>query len=197
MNIAIFASGGGSNAGVIIKTLPQLLQDKNTIAKITLVISNNAKAGVLNIALQNNLPVAIIDLKGKNTTEIDTAYSSILKEHAIDFIILAGYLKKIPTSLIKAYPQKIINIHPALLPAFGGEGMYGMYVHEAVVLAGEKQSGITIHFVDEVYDHGKIIFQTTCNLEHGETSKTLAAKILALEHLHYSNVIASTIISLN
>jgi phosphoribosylglycinamide formyltransferase 1 len=197
MNIAIFASGGGSNAEVIIKTLPQLLLDKNTIAKIALVISNNAKAGVLNIALQNNLPVAIIDLKGKNTTEIDTAYLSILKEHAIDFIILAGYLKKIPTALIKAYPQKIINIHPALLPAYGGAGMYGMHVHEAVVLAGEKLSGITIHYVDEVYDHGKIIFQKTCDLEEGETGESLAKKVLELEHGWYSKIIADVVSSQN
>jgi formyltetrahydrofolate-dependent phosphoribosylglycinamide formyltransferase len=197
MNIAIFASGGGSNAEVIIKTLPQLLLDKNTIAKIALVISNNAKAGVFNIALQNNLPVAIIDLKGKNTTEIDTAYLSILKEHAIDFIILAGYLKKIPTALIKAYPQKIINIHPALLPAYGGAGMYGMHVHEAVVLAGEKLSGITIHYVDEVYDHGKIIFQKTCDLEEGETGESLAKKVLELEHGWYSKIIADVVSSQN
>jgi phosphoribosylglycinamide formyltransferase 1 len=127
---------------------------------------------------------------------LSSTYLDILTKHNIHFIVLAGYLKKIPTEVIKLFPQKLINIHPALLPAYGGVGMYGIHVHEAVVLAGEKQSGITIHFVDEVYDHGKIIFQAKCNLEEGETAKTLAAKILALEHLHFTNVIANVIISL-
>jgi formyltetrahydrofolate-dependent phosphoribosylglycinamide formyltransferase len=193
MNIAIFASGGGSNAEVIIKTLPALLQEKKRDAKIALVVTNNAKAGVLNIAAQNNIVSEIIDVKNKTEEELSDAYLDVLTKHNIHFIVLAGYLKKIPTAVIKAFPQKIINIHPALLPTYGGAGMYGMRVHEAVLNAGEKQSGITIHFVDEVYDHGKIIFQTTCNLEEGETSKTLAAKILTLEHLNFTNVIADTI----
>jgi phosphoribosylglycinamide formyltransferase 1 len=196
MNIAIFASGGGSNAEVIIKKLPRLLQEKKVEAKIALVVTNNAKAGVLNIAAQNNIVSEIIDVKNKTEGELSSTYLDILTKHNIHFIVLAGYLKKIPTEVIKLFPQKLINIHPALLPAYGGVGMYGIHVHGAVVLAGEKQSGITIHFVDEVYDHGKIIFQAKCNLEEGETAKTLAAKILALEHLHFTNVIANVIISL-
>ena len=176
MNIAIFASGGGSNAAVIIKTLPTLLKGKHANAFISLILTNNAKAGVLDIAAKNNIPSTIINLKGKTESEIDESYLDILNKHAIDFIILAGYLKKIPLSLIIAYPQKIINIHPALLPAYGGAGMYGKYVHEAVVAAGEKQSGITIHYVDEVYDHGAIIYQTTCAVEEGETGESLAIR---------------------
>ncbi len=195
MNIAIFASGGGSNAYVIIKTLPQLLFDRNTSANISLVLTNNSKAAVLDIALQSNIPFAIIDLKGKTTAEVEDAYLQILKKYAIDFIVLAGYLRKIPAKITKAFPQKIINIHPALLPAYGGEGMYGKHVHEAVLQAGEKQTGITIHYVDEVYDNGAIIFQTICYLEEGETLESLSKKVLALEHAHYSKIIADIVIS--
>ncbi|MEQ1552613.1 MAG: phosphoribosylglycinamide formyltransferase [Ferruginibacter sp.] len=190
INIAIFASGGGSNSEIIIKHLPKLLQEKNTVAKVALILTNNANAGVLKIALANNIPTAILNLKDKTDDEVNETYFTFLKQHNITFIVLAGYLKKIPTAVINAYPQKIINIHPALLPAYGGAGMYGMHVHDAVVAANETQSGITIHFVDEVYDHGKIIFQATCLLEEGETGTSLAKKVLALEHENYSNVIS-------
>jgi phosphoribosylglycinamide formyltransferase 1 len=195
MNIAIFASGGGSNAEVIIKTLPQLLQEKNTNANIALIVTNNAKATVLNIAAENNIASEIIDVKNKTEEALSPTYLNILTKHNIHFIVLAGYLKKIPTDVIKAYPQKIINIHPALLPTYGGAGMYGMRVHEAVVTACEKQSGITIHFVDEVYDHGEVIFQATCNLEEGETAELLSKKVQGLEHEYYSKIIAETIFS--
>jgi phosphoribosylglycinamide formyltransferase 1 len=193
MNIAIFASGGGSNAEVIIKTLPALLPEKNTDANIALIVTNNAKAAVLHIAAQNNIAAEIIDVKNKTEEELSVSYLDILTKHNIHFIVLAGYLKKIPTHVIKAFPQKIINIHPALLPAYGGAGMYGMRVHEAVVSAGEKQSGITIHFVDEVYDHGEIIFQAICDLEQGETAEQLSKKVQGLEHAHYSKVIAGVV----
>ncbi len=195
MNIAIFASGGGSNAEVIIKTLPQLLQEKNTAANIALIVTNNAKATALHIAAENNIASEIIDVKNKTEKELSVCYLDILTKHNIGFIVLAGYLKKIPTDVIKTFPQKIINIHPALLPAYGGAGMYGMRVHEAVVSAGEKQSGITIHFVDEVYDHGEIIFQATCELEEGETAELLSKKVRGLEHKHYSKIIANVLSS--
>jgi phosphoribosylglycinamide formyltransferase 1 len=193
MNIAIFASGGGTNAEVIIKTLPALLQEKNTSANIALIVTNNAKAAVLHIAAENNIASEIIDVKNKTEEELSVSYLDILTKHNIGFIVLAGYLKKIPTDVIKAYPQKIINIHPALLPAYGGAGMYGMRVHEAVVNAGEKQSGITIHFVDEVYDHGEIIFQASCDLEEGETAEMVRKKVQALEHNNYGKIIAEVV----
>ncbi len=193
MNIAIFASGAGSNAAVIINSLPKLIDCKT--AHIALVVSNNTNAGVIEIAQQNKVPTEIIDLKNKTTATISETYLALLNKYSIDFIVLAGYLKKIPTPVINAYPQKIINIHPALLPAYGGEGMYGMRVHEAVVMAGEEQSGITIHYVDEVYDHGRIIFQATCNLVTGETSTSLAKKVQALEYEYYSKIIAETLVS--
>ncbi len=194
MNIAIFASGAGSNAEIIITTLPKLLKEKKIEANIALILTNNTKAGVLNIATQHNIISEIIDTKNKTAEELSATYLDILINKNIDFIILAGYLKKIPTAVIKAFPKKIINIHPALLPAYGGAGMYGIHVHEAVVNAGEKLSGITIHFVDEVYDHGEIIFQAICHLTKAETAKTLASKVLMLEHFHYSKVIADSIL---
>jgi phosphoribosylglycinamide formyltransferase 1 len=197
MNIAIFASGGGSNAAVIIDTLPTLLKEKNISASIALIVTNNTKAAVLTIASQNNIASEIIAVNNKTEEELSITYLDILTKHNIDFIVLAGYLKKIPTDVIKAYQQKIINIHPALLPAYGGSGMYGMRVHEAVVLAAEKTSGITIHYVDEIYDNGKIIFQATCEIEEGETAESLAKKILALEHEHYAIVISQVFFSQN
>jgi phosphoribosylglycinamide formyltransferase 1 len=196
MNIAIFASGGGSNAEVIIKTLPALLLEKKTSANIALIVSNNAKAAVLHIAAENNIASEIIEVKNKSEEELSVSYLDILTKHNIGFIVLAGYLKKIPTDVIKAFPQKIINIHPALLPAYGGAGMYGMRVHEAVVNAGEKESGISIHFVDEVYDNGEVIFQETCDLEEGETAESLSKKVQGLEHAYYSRVIGDVVVSL-
>ena len=105
----------------------------------------------------------------------------------------AGFLWKMPTRLIKAYPKKIINIHPALLPKYGGKGMYGKLVHESVIAAGEKESGITIHYVDELYDHGEIIFQAACKVDEKDTAESLAQKIHVLEHAHYPKVIADLI----
>jgi len=116
-----------------------------------------------------------------------------LSINEIDFIVLAGYLKKIPASLISQYPDKIINIHPALLPNYGGKGMYGTNVHQAVIENKEKVSGITIHFVDEIYDHGKIIFQEKCDIENGESIESLANKIQNLEYEHFPRVIAEVI----
>jgi phosphoribosylglycinamide formyltransferase 1 len=197
MNIAIFASGGGSNAEVIIKTLPTLLLEKKTAANIALVVTNNTKAGVIQIAAQNNIPCCIINLKSKAPAEIDAIYLSTLTKYKIDFIVLAGYLKKIPASITSAFPKRIINIHPALLPAYGGAGMYGIHVHNAVVQAGEKESGITIHYVNDQYDDGAIIFQASCALEIGETGESLAKKVLALEHAHYTNTIVEILFSQN
>ncbi len=197
MNIAIFASGGGSNAAIIIETLPTLLKEKNISANIALIVTNNAKAAVLTIASQNNIASEIIAVNNKTEEELSITYLDILTKYNIHFIVLAGYLRKIPGAVIKAFPQKIINIHPALLPAYGGAGMYGMRVHEAVVVAGEKTGGITIHYVDEIYDNGKIIFQATCEIEEGETAESLAKKVLALEHEHYAKVISQEFFSQN
>lgn len=193
MNIAIFASGAGSNAAVIIKTLGSFIEKRT--AAIAVVISNNEKAGVLNIATTSKIPYEIISLKNKSETQQAKVYLELLEKYRIEFIVLAGYLKKLPKDVTNAFPKKIINIHPALLPAYGGAGMYGKHVHEAVIAAAETHSGITVHYVDEVYDHGQIIFQTTCAVEKTDTSEDLAKKILELEHKYYTEILAKTVLS--
>ena len=196
IKLAIFASGTGTNAEKIIGELPGLLAGKKEV-QVVVVMTDNPGAGVLKIASANQIPTEIISLKNKTAAEVDEAYISLLKKYSVDFIVLAGYLKKIPSSLISLYPDKIINIHPALLPAYGGKGMYGMHVHDAVIAAGEKQSGISIHFVDEIYDHGKIIFQSACDIDAGESAASLAKKIHALEHRYYPSKIAEVLVSQN
>ena len=190
INIAIFASGAGTNAEKIIQTLPSYFKGEAIQPNITVIITDNPSAGVLDIANKNKIPTGILRLKGRNSAEISEAYLSLLKKYHVDFIVLAGYLKMIPAGVIRAFPKRIVNIHPALLPAYGGAGMYGNRVHEAVLAAGEKQSGISIHEVDDIYDNGKIVFQTTCDIEKNETPASLAGKIHALEHRYYSQVIA-------
>lgn len=185
VRIAIFASGAGSNALKIIDHF----KNHSSIG-IALIASNKPGAGVLNIAESENIPSLIIE---KERFFRGDAYVSELKERNIQWIILAGFLWKIPTSLIHAFPGKIINIHPALLPKYGGKGMYGHFVHEAVIEAKEKESGITIHYVDEQFDHGKHILQLTCPVDETDTPETLAKKVLVLEHKYYPEVIAQLI----
>ncbi len=174
--MAIFASGAGSNAQKIIDHFRY-----SADATVHLIVCNNPVAGVLDIALSENINVLLIEkTKFKNT-----GYISELKSAGIEFIVLAGFLWKLPEILIKSFSGKIINIHPALLPAYGGKGMYGNAVHRAVITAKEKQSGITIHYVDEEYDHGKIILQVSCPVTEGDTEEILAKKIHELEHKYY------------
>ncbi len=182
--IAIFASGTGTNAAKIIDYFNK--NESKKLAKVALIICNKPTAGVLNIASANQIPTLLID---KETFFKFDAYVSTLKAAEIDFIILAGFLWKIPEKLITAYPNKIINIHPALLPKYGGKGMYGNFVHEAVIANKEKESGITIHFVNEHFDEGETIFQATCPVEANDTPESLAAKIHVLEHTHFAKVI--------
>lgn len=180
--MAIFASGAGSNAQKII----EYFKLRPDIGKVELVVCNKPGAGVLDIAKQYNIETMLID---KEKFFNSGTYIKVLEQKDIKFIILAGFLWKVPVSLIQAFPNHIVNIHPALLPKYGGKGMYGNYVHEAVIAAGEKESGITIHYVDELYDHGNIIFQETCSIAPGENAATLAQKIHLLEHEHYPVVI--------
>ncbi|HMI79746.1 MAG TPA: phosphoribosylglycinamide formyltransferase [Ferruginibacter sp.] len=180
--VAIFASGAGSNALKITDHFAS-----SPVVKIALIVCNKPGAGVLDIAAKNNIPTLVIDkerfINGDN-------YLPELKSYQIDFIVLAGFLWKLPVPLIKGYPKKIINIHPALLPKYGGRGMYGDRVHETVLAAGEKESGISIHYVDELYDHGEMIFQAKCPVDENDTAGSLAKKIHELEHTHYPQVIA-------
>jgi phosphoribosylglycinamide formyltransferase-1 len=187
--IAIFASGTGSNAKKIIEyfaTPPSLLRGEGPGARVSLIVSNKPDAGVLKIAGQHHIPTLIID---KEKFFRGNGYADELKEREIDFIVLAGFLWKMPVKLIAAYPDKIINIHPALLPKYGGKGMYGHHVHEAVLAAGEKESGIPIHYVDELYDHGKTILQVKCIVDRSDSPESLAKKVQQLEHEYYPKVI--------
>lgn len=181
VNIAIFASGAGSNAQKLIDHFRQ-----QSGIKIALIVCNKPGAGVLTIAQKENIPALLIE---KEPFFRGNAYVDDLKQHNVDFIVLAGFLWKVPVALIKAFPQHIINIHPALLPNYGGKGMYGSFVHEAVIAAKEKESGISIHYVDELYDHGKLIFQARCIIDENDTAASLAQKIHALEHEHYPLVV--------
>jgi formyltetrahydrofolate-dependent phosphoribosylglycinamide formyltransferase len=184
-NIAVFASGAGSNAQAIINHF------KNSASvKIALIVSNKPDAGVLTIAEKENIPSIIIE---KEKFFRGNAYVDELKNAGIDFVVLAGFLWKIPSALIKAYPNKIVNIHPALLPRYGGRGMYGSKVHEAVINNKEAESGITIHYVDELYDHGSIILQAKCEVTEMDTPESLAAKVHVLEHKHYPVIIGEVV----
>lgn len=188
INIAIFASGAGSNAKKIIEYFSQ-----NIVVKVALIACSKPLAGVLNIAYQHNIPTLILE---KEIFFSGDAYISALKTASIDFIVLAGFLWKVPLPLITAFPNRIVNIHPALLPKYGGKGMYGMQVHEAVVNNHETESGITIHYVDGQYDHGKIIFQAKCEVLPGENAIDVAQKILLLEHENFPKIIEKVVCNL-
>jgi len=181
IHIAIFASGAGSNARKII----EYFENKGLRIKVSLIVCNVPGAGVLEIAEEKGIPSLMIN----KSDFAANGYVESLKNAGIDFIVLAGFLWKVPEVLVKAYPKAIINIHPALLPKYGGKGMYGARVHEAVVAAGEKESGITIHWVNEHYDEGAIIFQAKCSIDATDTADTLANKIHALEHAHFAPTI--------
>ena len=180
-NIAIFASGSGTNAENIIN----YFSERDDIV-IQLVLSNKKDAFVLKRAKDHNIPAYIFSREEFYNTQhiLDQ-----LQKHKIDFVVLAGFLWLVPDYITKAYPNRIINIHPALLPKYGGKGMYGHHVHEAVINAGEKFSGITIHYVNSEYDSGDIIFQATCEIAPGETPESLAEKVHELEYRHFPEVI--------
>ena len=179
--LAVFASGKGSNAEKII----QNFANHNNI-HISLIVSNKANAGVLDIAKRFGIETLLLD---KKKFMESNEYVQYIKNQGITHVVLAGFLLKVPDNLIQAYNNKIINIHPALLPAYGGKGMYGEHVHQAVIQAGEKESGITIHLVDEEYDHGKTLFQAKVNVDPNDTPASLAEKVHRLEHEHYPAVI--------
>jgi phosphoribosylglycinamide formyltransferase 1 len=185
--IAVFASGSGSNAQQLIAHTPKTAGDARPAYEVALIVTNKAQAGVTSIAEKAGIPVLVLE---KDRFFMEDAFVPVLQQAGIEWIVLAGFLWKVPPALIAAYPQHIINIHPALLPKFGGRGMYGRFVHEAVLAAGESESGITIHYVDELYDHGQIIFQATCPVTPADTPESLAAKVQSLEHAHYAKVLA-------
>jgi phosphoribosylglycinamide formyltransferase-1 len=172
-SIVLFASGAGSNARAIIRHF-----ENNSAGDVSLLVCNNPKAGVLAIAEENNIPFLIVD----KSTFGEKLFIEQLKSYKPDLIVLAGFLWKLNPDLIAAFPDRIINIHPALLPKYGGQGMYGRFVHEAVLAAGEKESGITIHFVNEHYDEGARIVQACCIIHPGDSAETIGRKVRNLEH---------------
>ena len=184
-NIAIFASGSGSNA----ENIADYFKGSTEIG-VTLILSNKQDAYVHERAKKLGIPsFTFTKAEFADGTEI----LEILREYEIDFIVLAGFLLKASKSLLEAYPRRIVNIHPALLPKHGGKGMYGDRVHQAVLDAGETESGITIHYINEHYDEGSIIFQAICKVEPGDNSETLAARVHALEYAHFPCVIEAVL----
>ena len=179
MNIAVFASGRGSN----FEALQRAIVEQNISASIVVVISNNSSSGVLTLAQSFGIPALHISQRQYSDTKLfRQKVLDTLSAFNVNFIVLAGYMKMLDAEIIRTFPDKIINIHPALLPKFGGEGMYGMNVHRAVIDAHEKESGATVHYVNEAYDEGRIIAQQRVDVSQNETPESLAAKVLAVEH---------------
>ena len=183
--IAIFASGSGSNAENIIRYFSD-----NKSVKVVLVLSNQSRSGVLIRAQLHKIPTIIFT---KDDLNERSKVHDVLKDYNASMIVLAGFLLKIPLYMIKAYPNSILNIHPALLPKYGGKGMYGMNVHTAVVENKEEKTGITIHYVNENYDEGAIIFQATCDIDEHDLPEGVKTKVQALELRHFPSVIESII----
>jgi phosphoribosylglycinamide formyltransferase-1 len=186
MNIAILASGSGTNAENIIR----FFQEKNSNSQVNLVITNRRQAVVRERAARLSVPSLYF---AKEEWERGDAVLAALQEYGIDWIILAGFLLRVPESILNAYSDKVINIHPALLPKYGGKGMYGDRVHEAVIAAGEKESGITIHYVNAQYDEGAIICQAKCPVLPEDTPHTLAQRIHLLEYAYFPKTIEEVI----
>ena len=181
-SLIIFASGKGSNARAIIEYF-----NRKPIAKVALIVSNKADAGVLDIAKDEHIPFLLVN---KQSIQ-ETLLIGQLQQYNPSLIILAGFLWKIPEGIIQAFRNRIINIHPALLPDHGGKGMYGHHVHNAVLAAGKNESGITIHYVDEVYDSGDVVLQARCPVLPNDTTESLASRIHNLEHFFFSRLITT------
>ncbi|MBK7633463.1 MAG: phosphoribosylglycinamide formyltransferase [Saprospiraceae bacterium] len=186
IKIAIFASGGGSNAKKIIEHF----RNHSGIG-VGLIVTNNKSAGVISIAEKNNIPVMVIERSHLSDLDI---FLQKLQDFTIKYVILAGFLLLIPKRLIDSFPGRILNIHPSLLPKYGGKGMYGHHVHEKVKSCGEKETGMTVHLVNEKFDDGKILFQEKCNITPEMTSEEIASEVLKLEHKNYSRTIEEYII---
>jgi len=185
-NIVIFASGRGSNAAKILDYFKG-----STDVRITHIIASKQTAGVLDLARENNIPSRVLSKKVFIQTNTLVEF---LQEQKTDLIVLAGFLWQIPPHLVKAFPKRIINIHPALLPKYGGKGMYGHHIHEAVKNAGENKTGISIHYVNEIYDDGEIIFQCSTDLSPEMTAEDIGAAVLKLEHTHFPQIVEKVLL---
>jgi phosphoribosylglycinamide formyltransferase/phosphoribosylglycinamide formyltransferase-1 len=180
--LAVLASGRGSNLQAIIEHFDNLARER--VAKVVLVASNRADSPALIRAA-----TASIDIAHFNANDDGSELLTLLHKSRIDLVVLAGYLKRIQPSVIQAYAGRILNIHPALLPAFGGEGMYGARVHEAVIASGAKESGVTVHLVDDEYDRGPIVAQWRVPVTPTDTAESLAARVLNVEHVVYPRAV--------
>ncbi|HMG13688.1 MAG TPA: phosphoribosylglycinamide formyltransferase [Gemmatimonadaceae bacterium] len=180
--LAVLASGRGSNLQAIIEHFDNLARER--IAKVVLVASNRADSPSLIRAATSSIDIASFD-----STDDGSQLLGLLRKFRIDLVVLAGYLKKIPSTVTREYAGRIMNIHPALLPAFGGEGMYGAKVHEAVIASGAKESGVTVHLVDDDYDRGPIVAQWRVRVEKSDTAESLAARVLDVEHVVYPRAV--------
>jgi formyltetrahydrofolate-dependent phosphoribosylglycinamide formyltransferase len=183
LHIAVFGSGSGTNFEAIHAAIQQ---GKIPHTTIRVVLSNNPAAGILERARKRGIPAVHLSPKQfAHEREFNDVLLATLREHDVNFIVLAGYMKRVPPRIISAYRERIVNIHPALLPKFGGQGMYGMHVHEAVIAAGERFTGATVHIVDEEYDRGPILLQKRVAVADSDTPASLAAKVLSVEHELY------------
>ena len=184
--LAVFCSGNGSN----FRSIYRAIAEKNLNAEIILCLSNRSQCGAMEFAAQNGIATLHRTEKQFDSFEAFAADMVVqLKERQIDYILLAGYMRKVPEAVVAAFPDRILNIHPALLPKFGGEGMYGIHVHTAVLQAGEGKSGATVHFVNEEYDKGEILLQRTVPVLPDDTPEILAARVLECEHALYPDAL--------
>ncbi len=180
LHIAVFASGRGSNFRAV---LEEIRSGKIPNAEIAVVISNSSTSGALATAREHALPaVHCSRQKFQSDEEFASGLRALLSEYGVNFIVLAGYMKMVPLGIVREFRHRILNVHPALLPAFGGKGMYGRFVHEAVIAYGAKVSGATVHLVDEEYDHGPVVLQSCVPVDDSDSPDSLAAKVLAVEH---------------
>ncbi|GMQ81192.1 MAG: phosphoribosylglycinamide formyltransferase [Rhodothermia bacterium] len=187
MRLAVFASGGGSN----FQSIVDAAESGTLKAEVILCVSNNPNAGVLDRAKRHEISIRVLDpSRYVNEEEYATLLLASLKENKIDFIALAGYMKMIPAQIVREFSHRMVNIHPALLPAFGGPGMYGSRVHQAVLEAGVAESGATVHLVDEEYDSGPIVLKESVPVRADDTPESLAARVLKVEHAVYPRALS-------
>jgi phosphoribosylglycinamide formyltransferase-1 len=182
LNLCVLASGEGSN----LKAILRAQKSRKIKSRVVLVISNNSKSGALRAAHRNNIPAYhLSQIQFNSEKKFVGSFLSLLRKFEIDLILLAGYMKMLSPRIVKRYKNRIMNIHPALLPQFGGKGMYGMNVHNTVIESGNKMSGATVHLVDEVYDNGATLIQKQVRVSAGDTPETLQKKVLKVEHKIY------------
>ncbi len=186
LNLAVLASGSGSNLQAIINSI----EKKKLSARIVCVISNNSDSGALKIARKNKIPpIHLSHLQFKTEYEFEQVFISTLQKFGVDLVVLAGYMKRLSPTIVRSYKNSIINIHPGILPFLGGKGMYGINVHRAVIDSGMKITAVSIHFVDEIYDHGPIIAQKPLSVLDEDTAESLQKRVLRVEHQLYPKVL--------